>query len=375
MRPVPIFWCYILHPTHKPIWFLAVWVIVDLCFANLPSVAGQESTEESPFYQQAVVEFGGPSTFEVEQEHRDSLVAEPYRVQAYSGVVLDWNEKGFIYISKHAKRESAVSTDRVVRVMPFWGSESGTELHRAHIEHRFSDVIRIATQRFGANAPTQKLPRWQQRMIHALIVDSLVAQERWDKAAQLYKNLATESPPPLLASVIPIPWTDSVATISDRDKMKNNATEWMESTNLYLQLLGASWLLDGADRERAIAQLQQLSQSNVAWVAAYAQCQLWRTMAPKELSQGAFSKAIAIRDSLIVPLQAGPTSLLGDRLSRGGARDLAIEQWSRVAVLHPERYALAKRCATSASEAIRSDGSDSTAQVLEKLFPLDIKAP
>jgi hypothetical protein len=192
------------------------------------------------------------------------------------------------------------------------------------------------------------LPTWKQRFVIEKIVQAAVALDNERTAGILFLNLAASKPPALIYGSMPLCWTVREVPRPLADEARN----WLKSEDEAAQLLGASWLLFGAERDAAAKTLARLKASNNPSIAQLAVAQGWRlTPPPETLAQlpGWFK----FRDGLPEALQLGPTEFLADRLQRIGEVDLAIGEWSRIATKHRERYDRALRALTSAADNLK----------------------
>ncbi|MFY7874675.1 MAG: hypothetical protein ACOVQM_04465, partial [Pirellula sp.] len=106
-------------------------------------------------------------------------------------------------------------------------------------------------------------------------------------------------------------------------------------------------------------------QSKSTLVSKYAEAQLWRTTPPVELATKRVNRCYAVRDSLLLPLQAGPTMLLAERFSKANEKELALSEWMRVAMMHSEQYRLASHAAKQAAAVLRERSQSAEADALE----------
>jgi len=251
------------------------------------------------------------------------MTVQPDRL---SGTIEELDDQRIVFVSGAQRRE--LPSHRVMHVEPVWRTPAAVEAHRLFSERRYREAKEAIS-----GAVTNDLPRWQQRLLVAEIVDVLAALGDPRLAGGVYlASLAPNHPPAMLYSQLPINWT----TAEPDRALYESAVQWLESDDEHAQLLGASWLLLGADREAARAKLLKLQKSKLEPIAAIAAAQAWRLVPPPE-TESKMSEWFEFRDRCIPPLQLGPTEFLADRLGRTGSIDLAIGQWSRIATLHADR--------------------------------------
>jgi hypothetical protein len=250
----------------------------------------------------------------------------------------------------------------VVGVEPSWKSSGYAQVHELFGQHRYREVLQE-----GQAALTQAdVPRWQQRVLVALMVDSAVSLKQHAVAGRVFKALAAESPPDLLLSRIPIPWSDELIGVTPT--VTKEALAWIESDTPAMQLLGASWLTGGEHRLAAIDKLKVLSTNSSSLISSYAKVQLWRVVPPEEILSERFQEWTQQRDALPLPLQAGPTMLLAHRLAQANQSKLAVAEWLRIASMHSDRYHLADQAKQRATELAKKTGDAVFAKKIEAAF-------
>ena len=274
------------------------------------------------------------------------------------GIILDWNSKRIVIVRPDAERETTIPGDSVSRIEPTWTQPNAAEFHRLFVEREFTAAIKLGSETIKKPGT----PVWQQRIILAEMIESMMAIGKPSLACQLYVSLAAENSPQLLLSTIPLSWGDDKLE-ADAAKIQPMASDWLLSENEAHQLLGAGWLLKGPKRLLAIETLTSLSKSKSAWIASYARCQLWRIAPPAEIQSTLLPKWIADRDRIPLAMQAGPSMLLAYRMSQAGESMLAVGEWLRIATLHSDRYHFANSAWTKAIESLNAlDKKDDAAK-------------
>lgn len=327
------------------------------------------SQEETELFRQAVEKFRGASRITIADEDDSSLKRWDSPVSRLeTGVVLEWNAEKLFFVRPSDTKERSIASSRILRIEPVWENSSAEKLHELYSKQRWAEAIALGPKVLGAKSESPSTPRWQQKMLLAELVECRTATGSWEKGAVLFHSLAMakDSLPPLLSVVIPIPWTDSTVGISDRKKLHELSEGWIRESNELVKLMGAAWLLDSDQQKEAIATLDLLAkQSSNRIVSKYAEAQLWRTTPPVELATRRIQRCYTIRDSLVLPLQAGPTMLLAERFYQANQKDLALSEWMRVAMMHPEQYRLASLAAKKAADVLREKSLTKEAEALE----------
>ncbi len=259
--------------------------------------------------------------------------------------ISELDDQKIVFVEEEKQRE--IPSDRVMRVIPNWRTPAAAAAHQL-----FADRDYRAAKDAISKAVTNDLPRWQQRLLVAEFVDVFAALGEHRLAGGVYlKSLAPNQPPAMLLAQLPMNWT----TIEPDRPLYESAVEWLSSEDPIAQLLGASWLLLGQDRDAARATLTKLQNSDRATIAALATAQTWRLTPPLETS-AKVAEWFAARDKLIEPLQIGPTEFIAERCARTGMIDLAIGQWSRVATLHSDRAHRAAAALNAAARTLAQQG-------------------
>ncbi len=289
---------------------------------------------------------------------------DPRELFEDSGIVLEWDDQKIVLIRPGAAKETIIPGDFVVRLEPSWANESGEKIHRLFSERQYQSVIKQ-----GNDAIKSGLPRWQQRVLLAEMIESCSALGKPNIAGTLFVSLAKETPPQLLLATIPLPWGETAFEDADLSKIQSLSEGWITQDSEAVQLLGAAWLLSGAKRPLAIETLEGLAKkSKSPFVSAYARVQLWRIVPPADVLSDRLPRWLSERDKLLVPMQAGPTMLLAERLQQAGLTNLAIPEWLRIATLHSDRYHLATKAIPKASSALRTAGRNEEADRVQLLL-------
>lgn len=328
------------------------------------------SQESSQFYQQAQEKFGKPSRVWFVQPGDTGLGTWEQRgLFDEEGIVLNWDSQNLVIVRPNANAASTFPMDEVIRIEPSWMTEKGAQVHEHFLKREFESVISKGQEALGSG-----IPRWQQRLLTAEMVEAAMGTNKTTVAIKVFIYLANESPPQLMLATIPIPWSDEAAReVGGVSKLQKDALEWLRSENEAVQLLGAAWSLSGAARPLAIEALEKLSKSQRPVIATYARAQLWRTIPPAEVFSEHYPRWVADRDKLLAPVQAGPTMLMADRLLQAGQPTLAVAEWMRVVTLHNDRYHLATKAVTNAVDALRAIDRNADADTIAKSYPALMK--
>lgn len=350
--------------------FCASRLIAWSCFcAFCPCwLIGQEKEITSELYQQALDKLGSESRIEWLESGSLSLKRwEPGRSIEIRGVLVEWEPSRVVLVRKDASGPTTFPGDQVIGIVPGWKEESFAKVHSLFVSQKFAEVISEGQ----SILKTSSVPRWQQRLIVAEMVQAASALGQWQVAGKIYSYLAQDTSPQLLLSVIPLPWSDEL--LAAGKGLREPAAEWIQRSEPEMQLLGASWLIGSEQNGTAIDALKRLSSNDSLLVSNYAQAQLWRTVPPAEIPSTYFGKWVELRDAMPLALQAGPTMLLGHRLEQAGTWELAVAEWLRIASLHRDRYHLRNRAIDRAVAACRAAGDGDQADRIATRYagPID----
>lgn len=257
----------------------------------------------------------------------DAWTTRP-RVQR-RGIIQEFNGQILELVSTDGKK-LRVGSHYVTDLSFQWSTTEATAADKLVDQRKYIEAVKAIEAAYPA------LPKWQQRLLLARMVQSLSAAGKDRIACIIFINLAAANPPPIAYADIPLCWTTEQADPSHAGE----ARKWMVAEDEVSQLLGASWLLSGSNRSESERLLRKLKASQNQTIAALATAQSWRIATPPESKQRA-TQWLEFRDNLILPLQLGPTEFLADRFARVGETELAMGQWLRIATLHSDRHARA----------------------------------
>lgn len=261
------------------------------------------------------------------------------------GRVRQFDEQYLILVSEGGQ-STRVDSNRVHQIEIDWQNESAANAMDLVRQRRYKEAVSAidAARKLG-------IPLWRQRFLIAALVQSADALGSSRTAGTLFLNLADSSPPPMLYADMPLCWT---AREPER-LLAEQAAKWMNDSRETARLLGASWLLLGEQGPAAQDVIQELLSADNQVIAELAVVQSWRSVPPPR-TMGELSKWLEFRDSLLRPLQIGPTEFLADRLMRIGEVDLAIGQLLRIATVHGDRYHRAAIALKTASKLLEREG-------------------
>ena len=333
-----------------------------LCLVS-PSLAQvtPEPPIESEYYRQAVEKFGPASKVVWGEPGGNSLDRwKPRSLIEVQGVVVAWESDQLVVVKPGANGTSSYPGDYVVGIEPNWKAPAYAKVHELFLGHQFREVLQQGQAALAMN----EIPRWQQRVVVAEMIDSAVALGQYAVAARIFKILAQDTSPELLLSRIPLPWSDELA--QPTPALIQESLAGLENKSTAMQVLGATWLLATEHRLVAIEKLKSIASSGDSLMADYAKPQLWRLAPSEEVFSTNFGNWTSLRDALPVAAQAGPTMLLANRLDQAGQTKLALAEWLRITSLHEDRYDLRVQALQRAVEAAKKLGDKELAARLSK---------
>ncbi|GIW98070.1 MAG: hypothetical protein KatS3mg111_1403 [Pirellulaceae bacterium] len=270
-----------------------------------------------------------------------------------NGRILQFDQEWLVYIGADGQQHS-VASDLVEQVDVQWANDAARQAKQLVDRREYRAAIRALE-----SAVKSGIPRWQQRLLIADLVRCVEAIGQPRVAGVLFLNLARSAPPLLVYADMPLTWSAQEPDAS----MAEQLDAWFTSSDPHARLLAASWLLSGNRRQEAESVLTELQASSIRGIALLATLQAWRATPPTE-TEGRVAEWMAVRDSLLRPLQLGPTLWLAERLEATGHRELALGQWMRIVTQHGDRYHRWQVAAGRAAGLIQAVGSEDEAQRL-----------
>lgn len=174
------------------------------------------------------------------------------------------------------------------------------------------------------------------REITADMVRGHLELEQWDRAGEEFRVLLASDPDTIFASLTPVAWKGASLTAPQEAA----ATQWSQSRDALVRVMGASWLLATKQRAQAIEQLASLSSDADPRVAALAWQQRWRTQVvtakPEDVTRWKQQLIGMPRE-----VQGVGWYVVGEGLARGGESEQAAIAYLRAALEHREHAALA----------------------------------
>ncbi len=213
-----------------------------------------------------------------------------------------------------------------------------------------------ATKKFQAALATEQRD-WARRMVRAELVRLYQASDNHQAATNQFLAIVREDPQTRFFHLCPLPWASGANSVNEQ------AATLIDSRDAVEQLLGASWLLAGTQRERATKVLDRLSRDIDANIKSLATAQLWR---PRIFNANAklidvWEKAI---DQMPAQIQAGPWYLVAQAQARLGQKNAATTNLMRIPILYPEQLGLSAAALYQAGQMLQNNGQTSEARAI-----------
>lgn len=246
-----------------------------------------------------------------------------------------------------------LTSDRIEQIDVAWDTPGGAAAHARFAQQRYAEALKENDEILRSGG----IPRWQQCILLSELVESAEAVGKPELAGKLFLLLMQQSPPDFLVATIPLNWTSRELT----PPLEQAAREWIAQSDDCAGLLGASWLLLTDQGEVAQQRLQKIQASPSKLLQRLAAMQLWRAT-PPSATTGEMGRWFQARDSLLLPLQLGPTEFMAERFSRVDKTSLAIGEWLRIAANHRQHPYRAASALDQARARLARSGDDTQAQ-------------
>jgi TolA-binding protein len=194
-------------------------------------------------------------------EVRSSESGAPFVVE---GEVVEWNREQIV-IERPTGQRARYAATRVLRVDTTWPDD-----YDAALVHMNQGEYRQAADRFLAAARALQRP-WARREAMAHLARCYASAGAWSRAVETWLATVAGDPAARALDEVPLAWFAMPAI--DRDTL----AKWWRTTSDDAQLIAASWMIATADREAAIAKLNELARRDDQRVARLARAQLWRS--------------------------------------------------------------------------------------------------
>ncbi len=242
-----------------------------------------------------------------------------------------------------------IDSTQVVDLQTTWPAayESGKRLAAAG---KTSQAI----QRYRQALTEEKRP-WAQRIIRAKLIPAYQLTGDSSAAANEFRAIIAQDPNTRFMNLIPLPWSNRVQPIP-------GASDWLNSEQTALQLLGAGWSLTSEknQQQRATEVLDQLAGDLDPRIRDLATGQLWRLrtrLNPKQLLQWE-----RIVERMEPENRAGAMLILAGAQQKQGNLDAALLNWMKIVTLHEAQSRLVAASLFQTASALKSITPDQAKQ-------------
>jgi tetratricopeptide (TPR) repeat protein len=276
-----------------------------------------------------------------------------------TGTINDYSGAGLV-ITTASGRQETIPAEKVLEIQATSTKEetSGDALKAAG---KLDEALEAYRQ-----AKRSEPRRWVVRRIMSKLVNGYELAGQIDAAGDEFLALIASDEETPYFSAIPLAWRTSAMP-------PTKAQAWQAASEPAAQLLGASWLLSGADRAKASSTLKTLSSDLDPRIAHLASAQLWR-MSLVTASSNEIARWQQQIERMPPQLRAGPLLVLGDGMARTGKSDDALLAWLQVPLVYPQRETLSAEGYRSAAKALEKAGrADDAARVQREIDSLGVK--
>ncbi len=285
------------------------------------------------------------------QDRVTVLLSDNVQTHVRQGTVIDW--KGSELEMELSGRTTTIKNDRIINVETTWGTDH--QLARELVEKRqFAAAITPLR-----NALATESREWVRRIQLAELVRVLDFAGLSREACEAYLLLLKSDPETRDFAAIPLAWVNTTTDASTVEL----ARQMVDSNQLPIQLLGASWLLTSPDRTTAIKKLEGLSRDIDVRIAHLSTAQTWRTKI-LELDATQLGRWERQIERMPKELRPGPWLLLGQGQSRLGQNDEAVLSWMHLPILYTQNYRATANALQQAATALQNKQEMKTAERL-----------
>lgn len=218
-------------------------------------------------------------------------------------------------------REVKVENDSIIHFRTQWPTSYAEAKQLAA-----SGQTRASVEKFQS-AIEQEDRVWAQRIIRSQLIGQLMLLRDADAATKQFVEILKTDRNTRFMHLAPLSWTNTIDTFPA-------AKQWLESDEPIIQLVGASWSLNGPNRAMAIERLETLTTDIDPRISSPAIAQLWRVRTNVNPRQVVVWESIA--DKMPVSVRSGPSYVLGNLQGLAGQRDAALIHFMKVTSLSPD---------------------------------------
>ncbi len=248
-------------------------------------------------------------------------------------------------------RERVLDNDEIVEIKTTWHPEYLAGLNALGAGDLDSALVKLQTAISRESRP------WAQRIIRADFIRACTASENHLPAIQQFLAIIKEDPHTRFFHLCPLQW------VPTHHGLTKQAQALITSNEPTSQLIGASWLLTGVDREKAARVLEELSRDIDPNIKYLAIGQIWRTRS-LTVNQRQIEVWKTLMTRMPEPLRPGPWLVLAEAQTRTGEKDEAITNLMRVPILYPEQIGLSATALYRAGTLLGNAGQSAEAKLV-----------
>ena len=269
------------------------------------------------------------------------------------GVIADWRGRTLTMQTDAGNKE--IDNDQIVDFETKWSDD----YIRADQQFQSGDFAGAAAG-FASAAAVESRP-WAKVFIAARQTESALAIGDFAGAARHFADVIDYDPQTRFLHLAPIQWAESERSI----RRLPVADDWIESSDPTLQLIAASWLLRGDQRDAALKKLEQLASDFNPQIAGLARAQLWRVRGLTAKEKQIAVWADQVRE-LPAAIQAGPWVVIAEAQARVGMINAAAANLMRVPILYPQNRPLVSVALSRTARMLHNAGRDAEAAIVER---------
>jgi tetratricopeptide (TPR) repeat protein len=263
-----------------------------------------------------------------------------------TGTIVDYSGAG-IRLELASGRQEQIRPDQIVSVETTKVKHHDTA-DRFFGEGNYRDAL--AAYRSAVEADKRA---WMRRDILAQMVVCYQRLDRIAEAGQTFSIIVRSDPQTQHFSVIPLSWKPQQPS----PDVERQAKGWLaDEDQPAMALLGASWLLNSAERGAAEDTLRTLSTGKDANVAMLAEAQRWRMQIVTATPEDTLVWKGRI-EQFPEMLKAGPYLILGRALAWLKQHEQAALTFMRIPIFHAMQYDLAAEALMMAGEQLKQAGN------------------
>ena len=274
------------------------------------------------------------------------------------GTIVDWI--GLSLKLDQSGRIREIDNDQIEAIETRWPPKYSQAL--SQIENgEFSKAARGLDE-----ALEQERRPWAQSIILAKMIGVQQSLGQHISAAQSFFNLVNNDPQSRFLHLAPLPWETGKSTGNLPSAAQ--AREWLQSGGragsdlAAVSLVAASWLMTSRPQD-ARPVLEELANDLDPTISALAVGQLWR-----QQQAGVNAKRLTVwrRRLAIMPqaASAGPLYTIASATSQASMNDLALRDFMRIVILHPDQGIIAAPALYRAANLLHNEGRTQVAASL-----------